>query len=307
MIENYNKGIKISVGKDYKNMSPSDVKLLIQLKCLANQNNFIMFANKNNFMSVLGYTSKNQFNKAFNRLIDSGYVNYYKDENSIQYTKIKTDETFELLDADFALKMTKELTPHEVKLYCTMLKYVNYKNNKNYVYPSNDVIINDFYEGDLSDEDIKKINSSKKLNKLKDSLIDKGYIINLVSFRINSSFSKLGYFINLGDSTKHVVDYESFIRKITNSTKMTLSTRENLERQGYKKLDKFIFLDIFYDSNDYSNDNESEMSYYYPDEDYSDYEDRHNNVNYEDCETYNPEKNPKKRKKRNIQDIINEL
>ena len=77
-------------------------------------------------------------------------------------------------------------------------------------------------------------------------MIEKGYIIKIVSFRINENKSKLGYFLKTGKD--EIIDYDTFIKKQSEKSKMKLSTKSSLEKQGYKNLDKYIYSDYEYDS-----------------------------------------------------------
>ena len=245
------KGNVISIGKNYKDLTGEELKLLLSLKCLSNKNNYIVGINKSILINLFKL-DKRTFDKHFNGLINKEFIKVDGDISKFASVEVIKDETFETFDVEFILNMLDDLTGAEVKLFSTLTSYLNENKNRNYIYPSIEDVAKKYYEGDLTEEDLKKKISNKGIDKLKSKLIEKGYIRKVAAYYFEKKdgtkgISKLGYFLRTDKNEVGENEYFEFIKEEINkynenhSNMMKLATEEYLKKCKYKNLDKYIY------------------------------------------------------------------
>lgn len=238
------KGNVVAVGKNYKNLSNSELKLLLTLKCISNKNNYIAGTRKSILLKLFNL-DKRSFDKCFDGLVKKEFIKIEGEISSYCHIKISKDETFETFDVEYILDMLNDLSSAEIKLFCIMISHVNFKKNKNYIYPSDLALAKNYYAEDLSDLEIEKKVESKGIGKIRNSLLEKGYILKIAAYRTsNNKKSTLGYFIKT--RKEEVVDYDLFVKDEIEKTGMTLATKSSLQKQNYKNLEKYIYSDYEY-------------------------------------------------------------
>ena len=245
------KGNVISIGKNYKDLTGEELKLLLSLKCLSNKNNYIVGINKSILINLFKL-DKRTFDKHFNGLINKEFIKVDGDISKFASVEVIKDETFETFDVEFILNMLDDLTGAEVKLFSTLTSYLNENKNRNYIYPSIEDVAKRYYEGDLTEEDLKKKISNKGIDKIKNNLIEKGYIRKVAAYYFEKKdgtkgISKLGYFLKTDKNEVGDDEYFEFIKEEINkynenhSNMMKLATEEYLKKCKYKNLDKYIY------------------------------------------------------------------
>lgn len=250
MLKEIFKGNVITIGKNYKELSGEELKTLLYLKTFSNSNNYI-FMDSAKMTYVMGI-NKRTFDKHLELLSNKGFISVQGDLKKEGFIKLETDTTFEKFNVEFVLDMLKELEPAEVKLFCTLTTYLNENKNRNYIYPSIEDIAKKYYEGDLTDEEIKKKINNKGIDKLKNKLIEKGYIKKVAAYYFEKKdgtkgISKLGYFLKTDKNEVNENEYFDFVKGEINkynenhSNIMKLATEEYLKKCKYKNLDKYIY------------------------------------------------------------------
>ncbi len=250
MLKEIFKGNVITIGKNYKELSGEELKTLLYLKTFSNSNNYI-FMDSAKMIYVMGI-NKRTFDKHLELLSNKGFISVQGDLKKEGFIKLETDVTFEKFNVEFVLDMLKELEPAEIKLFCTMTTYLNENRNKNYIYPSIEDIAKKYYEGDLTDEEIEKKINNKGIDKLKNKLIEKGYIKKVAAYYFEKKdgtkgISKLGYFLKTDKNEVNENEYFDFVKGEINkynenhSNIMKLATEEYLKKCKYKNLDKYIY------------------------------------------------------------------
>lgn len=250
MLKEIFKGNVITIGKSYKELSGEELKTLLYLKTFSNSNNYI-FMDSAKMIYVMGI-NKRTFDKHLELLSNKGFISVQGDLKKEGFIKLETDVTFEKFNVEFVLDMLKELEPAEIKLFCTMTTYLNENRNKNYIYPSIEDIAKKYYEGDLTDEEIEKKINNKGIDKLKNKLIEKGYIKKVAAYYFEKKdgtkgISKLGYFLKTDKNEVNENEYFDFVKGEINkynenhSNIMKLATEEYLKKCKYKNLDKYIY------------------------------------------------------------------
>ena len=250
MLKEIFKGNVITIGKNYKELSGEELKTLLYLKTFSNSNNYI-FIDSAKMIYVMGI-NKRTFDKHLELLSNKGFISVQGDLKKEGFIKLETDVTFEKFNVEFVLDMLKELEPAEIKLFCTMTSYLNENRNKNYIYPSIEDIAKKYYEGDLTDEEIEKKINNKGIDKLKNKLIEKGYIKKVAAYYFEKKdgtkgISKLGYFLKTDKNEVGDDEYFDFVKNEINkynenhSNMMKLATEEYLKKCKYKNLDKYIY------------------------------------------------------------------
>lgn len=250
MLKEIFKGNVITIGKNYKELSGEELKTLLYLKTFSNSNNYI-FMDSAKMTYVMGI-NKRTFDKHLELLSNKGFISVQGDLKKEGFIKLETDTTFEKFNVEFVLDMLKELEPAEVKLFCTLTTYLNENKNRNYIYPSIEDIAKKYYEGDLTDEEIKKKINNKGIDKLKNKLIEKGYIKKVAAYYFEKKdgtkgISKLGYFLKTDKNEVNENEYFDFVKEEINkynenhSNMMKLATEEYLKKCKYKNLDKYIY------------------------------------------------------------------
>lgn len=250
MLKEIFKGNVITIGKNYKELSGEELKTLLYLKTFSNSNNYI-FIDSAKMIYVMGI-NKRTFDKHLELLSNKGFISVQGDLKKEGFIKLETDVTFEKFNVEFVLDMLKELEPAEIKLFCTMTTYLNENRNKNYIYPSIEDIAKKYYEGDLTDEEIEKKINNKGIDKLKNKLIEKGYIKKVAAYYFEKKdgtkgISKLGYFLKTDKNEVADDEYYSFVKNEINKYNenhnniMKLATEEYLKKCKYKNLDKYIY------------------------------------------------------------------
>lgn len=245
------KGNVISIGKNYKDLTGEELKLLLSLKCLSNKNNYIVGINKSILINLFKL-DKRTFDKHFNGLINKEFIKVDGDISKFASVEVIKDETFETFDVEFILNMLDDLTGAEVKLFSTLTSYLNENKNRNYIYPSIEDVAKKYYEGDLTEEDLKKKINNKGIDKLKNKLIEKGYIKKVAAYYFEKKdgtkgISKLGYFLKTDKNEVDENEYFDFVKNEINkynenhSNVMKLATEEYLKKCKYKNLDKYIY------------------------------------------------------------------
>lgn len=250
MLKEIFKGNVITIGKNYKELSGEELKTLLYLKTFSNSNNYI-FMDSAKMTYVMGI-NKRTFDKHLELLSNKGFISVQGDLKKEGFIKLETDTTFEKFNVEFVLDMLKELEPAEIKLFCTMTTYLNENRNKNYIYPSIEDIAKKYYEGDLTDEEIEKKINNKGIDKLKNKLIEKGYIKKVAAYYFEKKdgtkgISKLGYFLKTDKNEVNENEYFDFVKGEINkynenhSNIMKLATEDYLKKCKYKNLDKYIY------------------------------------------------------------------
>lgn len=250
MLKEIFKGNVITIGKNYKELSGEELKTLLYLKTFSNSNNYI-FIDSAKMIYVMGI-NKRTFDKHLELLSNKGFISVQGDLKKEGFIKLETDVTFEKFNVEFVLDMLKELEPAEIKLFCTMTSYLNENRNKNYIYPSIEDIAKKYYEGDLTDEEIEKKINNKGIDKLKNKLIEKGYIKKVAAYYFEKKdgtkgISKLGYFLKTDKNEVGDDEYFDFVKNEINkynenhSNMMKLATEDYLKKCKYKNLDKYIY------------------------------------------------------------------
>lgn len=250
MLKEIFKGNVITIGKNYKELSGEELKTLLYLKTFSNSNNYI-FMDSAKMTYVMGI-NKRTFDKHLELLSNKGFISVQGDLKKEGFIKLETDTTFEKFNVEFVLDMLKELEPAEVKLFCTLTTYLNENKNRNYIYPSIEDIAKKYYEGDLTDEEIKKKINNKGIDKLKNKLIEKGYIKKVAAYYFEKKdgtkgISKLGYFLKTDKNEVNENEYFDFVKGEINkynenhSNIMKLATEDYLKKCKYKNLDKYIY------------------------------------------------------------------
>lgn len=245
------KGNVISIGKNYKDLTGEELKLLLSLKCLSNKNNYIVGINKSILINLFKL-DKRTFDKHFNGLINKEFIKVDGDISKFASVEVIKDEIFETFDVEFILNMLDDLTGAEVKLFSTLTSYLNENKNRNYIYPSIEDVAKKYYEGDLTEEDLKKKINNKGIDKLKNKLIEKGYIKKVAAYYFEKKdgtkgISKLGYFLKTDKNEVDENEYFDFVKNEINkynenhSNIMKLATEEYLKKCKYKNLDKYIY------------------------------------------------------------------
>ena len=245
------KGNVISIGKNYKDLTGEELKLLLSLKCLSNRNNYIVGINKSILINLFKL-DKRTFDKHFNGLINKEFIKVDGDISKFASVEVIKDEIFETFDVEFILNMLDDLTGAEVKLFSTLTSYLNENKNRNYIYPSIEDVAKKYYEGDLTEEDLKKKINNKGIDKLKNKLIEKGYIKKVAAYYFEKKdgtkgISKLGYFLKTDKNEVNENEYFDFVKGEINkynenhSNIMKLATEEYLKKCKYKNLDKYIY------------------------------------------------------------------
>ena len=234
------KGNVISIGKNYKDLTGEELKLLLSLKCLSNKNNYIVGINKSILINLFKL-DKRTFDKHFNGLINKEFIKVDGDISKFASVEVIKDETFETFDVEFILNMLDDLTGAEVKLFSTLTSYLNENKNRNYIYPSIEDVAKKYYEGDLTEEDLKKKISNKGIDKIKNNLIEKGYIRKVAAYYFEKKdgtkgISKLGYFLKTNKNEVGDDEYFEFIKEEINKynenhSKMILLKTQNRYKQ----------------------------------------------------------------------------
>nr|WP_294575294.1 hypothetical protein [uncultured Romboutsia sp.] len=250
MLKEIFKGNVITIGKKYKELSGEELKTLLYLKTFSNSNNYI-FMDSAKMIYVMGI-NKRTFDKHLELLSNKGFISVQGDLKKEGFIKLETDVTFEKFNVEFVLDMLKELEPAEIKLFCTMTTYLNENRNKNYIYPSIEDIAKKYYEGDLTDEEIEKKINNKGIDKLKNKLIEKGYIKKVAAYYFEKKdgtkgISKLGYFLKTDKNEVNENEYFDFVKGEINkynenhNNMMKLATEEYLKKCKYKNLNKYLY------------------------------------------------------------------
>ncbi|MDB8790531.1 hypothetical protein PN398_07345 [Romboutsia sp. 1001216sp1] len=245
------KGNVVAVGKNYNELSGEELRLLLSLKCLSNKNNYIVGTNKSILINLFKL-DKRTFDKRFNGLVEKGFILVEGEISQFICIKVVKDEVFEAFDVEFILNMLNDLTGAEVKLFCTLTTYLNEGKNRNYIYPSIEDIAKRYYEGDLTEEDLEKKIKNKGIDKIKNNLIEKGYIKKVVAYRFETKdgakgSSKLAYFLKTNKNDVSDDEYYGFIKNEINKYNTShaniikLATEEYLKKCKYKNLDKYIY------------------------------------------------------------------
>ncbi len=243
-------GNSVRIGKDYKNISGLEIKILLYLQCISNQNNYVVLTNVN-LLSSFTKLNKRTISKYLVQLEELNKIKIYGDINSYCSIEIIKDETFEIYEnIEFVLDMLNDLNDAELKLYCIMSSHLNFKENKNYIYPSMQTLVKEYYANEELDEELD--NKIKSINRLKNKLIEKNYIKKIVVFYFYKEDedkigkSSLGYFIKTGQNEVDDDLYNQFVfnqienYNNTHSNKMALANMEYLKKCKYKNLDKYI-------------------------------------------------------------------
>lgn len=252
MLKKMLKGNVVAIGKNYNELSGDEIKALMYLQTLSNSNNVVVATNLN-VLSMFSGIDKRYLSNYIEKLVEKEKISIDGDIKKYCHITINIDDNFEKFDVEFILDMLKDLNGSELKLYCTMIKYLNLKNNKNYIYPSMATLVEGYYSvNELKDVELDDKLKEKYLNKLKNKLIEKGYIKMIAAYYFETKNgdkgkSSLGYFLKTDKNEVADDEYYSFVKNEidkyneNHSNMMKLATEDYLKKCKYKNLDKYIY------------------------------------------------------------------
>ena len=252
MLKKMLKGNVVAIGKNYNELSGDEIKALMYLQTLSNSNNVVVATNLN-VLSMFSGIDKRYLSNYIEKLVEKEKISIDGDIKKYCHITINIDNNFEKFNVEFILDMLKDLNGSELKLYCTMIKYLNLKNNKNYIYPSMATLVEGYYSAnELKDVELDDKLKEKYLNKLKNKLIEKGYIKMIAAYYFETKSgdkgkSSLGYFLKTDKNEVNENEYFDFVKGEINkynenhSNIMKLATEEYLKKCKYKNLDKYIY------------------------------------------------------------------
>ena len=252
MLKKMLKGNVVAIGKNYNELSGDEIKALMYLQTLSNSNNVVVATNLN-VLSMFSGIDKRYLSNYIEKLVEKEKISIDGDIKKYCHITINIDDNFEKFNVEFILDMLKDLNGSELKLYCTMTKHLNLKNNKNYIYPSMATLVEGYYSAnELKDVELDDKLKEKYLNKLKNKLIEKGYIKMIAAYYFETKSgdkgkSSLGYFLKTDINEVADDEYYSFVKNEINkynenhNNMMKLATEEYLKKCKYKNLDKYIY------------------------------------------------------------------
>lgn len=252
MLKKMLKGNVVAIGKNYNELSGDEIKALMYLQTLSNSNNVVVATNLN-VLSMFSGIDKRYLSNYIEKLAEKEKISIDGDIKKYCHITINIDDNFEKFNVEFILDMLKDLNGSELKLYCTMTKHLNLKNNKNYIYPSMATLVEGYYSAnELKDVELDDKLKEKYLNKLKNKLIEKGYIKMIAAYYFETKSgdkgkSSLGYFLKTDINEVADDEYYSFVKNEINkynenhNNMMKLATEEYLKKCKYKNLDKYIY------------------------------------------------------------------
>lgn len=251
-------GNSIRIGKDYKNLNGGEIRTLLYLQCLSNANNYVVLTNTHVLRGLIDMHVKT-IKKHLISLESKNRIKIYGDINNYCSIEIIEDETFEIYEnIEFVLDMLNGLNDAELKLYCIMSSHLNFKENKNYIYPALETLVKEYYTDEELNDNLE--NEIRYINRIKNKLIEKGFIKKIAAFyfykenKENLGKSTLGYFLNTGKHDVQNNEYMQFIYSQiatynnTHTNKMDLADIKYLKKCKYNYLDKYIYKDKIEDS-----------------------------------------------------------
>lgn len=253
MLKEILNGNKVRIGKDYGMLSGKEIRILLLLQCISNSNGYVIITNLN-MLSKYMNIKKKTLKININRLIESKKVVVYGDIDDCCNIEIENDNTYELFEnIGFIFEMLDLLSDAELKLYCAMTTYLNFKENKNYIYPSMRSLVHSYYTEEELEDETKIIDKERYINRLKNQLIEKGFIQKVAVFyfyqqELKSGYNTtLGYFLKTGQHEVDSNNYNNFIKNEiikyneSHNNNIALATKDYLIKCKYKNIENYIY------------------------------------------------------------------